>query len=111
MENKNTITFHSNIETYLERAWFVPKVGDEMMFCKDEDTAIASYMRYRDEERDAPNEPIEEEFLTDIFKKELVDGTMCNPIYITGQKFGFFGCRTKLAAWLHEGHFFLYEME
>jgi hypothetical protein len=111
MENKNTFYFSKNIETHYDKDELVPQTGDELNICKDEDVALASYMRYRDDERDAPYEPIEGEFLTDLFKKELIDGTMCNPIYVGGKKFGFFGCRVKLTTWLYEGHFFLYEME
>lgn len=111
MENKNTFYFSKNIEIHYDRADLVPQIGDELNICKNEEVALASYMRYRDDERDAPYEPIEEEFLTDLFKKELIDGTMCNPVYIGNKKFGFFGCRVKPATWLYDGHFFLYEME
>ena len=111
MENKNTIFFEKNIEVHNDNTNLVPQTGDELIFCLCEDIALASYMRYRDDERDAPYEPIDEEYLTDIFKKQLIEGTMCNPIYIGGKKFGFFGCRLSPASWFHEGRFFLYEME
>lgn len=111
MENKNTFSLTKKIELQYNKAELVPQIGDELIICKDEDVALASYMRYRDEERHAPYEPIVGEFLTDLFRKELIDGTMCNPVYICGKKFGFFGCRVKLATWLYEGRFFLYEME
>lgn len=111
MENKNTFYFDKNIEIKDDRVDLVPQIGDELIICKDEDVALASYMRYRDDERDAPYEPIVGEFLTDLFRKGLIDGTMCNPVYIWGKKFGFFGCRVKLATWLYEGRFYLYEME
>lgn len=111
MENKNTFYFDKNIEIKDDRVDLVPQIGDQLTFCNDEETALTSYMRYRDEERDALYEPLEEEFLTDLFKKELIEGALSNPIYISGKKFGFFGCRVKLATWLYEGRFFLYEME
>ena len=111
MENKNTFPFKRNIKIYHNRPELIPQTGDELVFCKDEDIAMTSYVRYRDEERDASYEPIEEEFLTDLFKKESVNGAMANPVYIANKKFGFFGCRTKPSGRIVEGKFFLYEME
>ena len=115
MEDKNTFSLTKKIELQYNKAELVPQIGDEMTFCKDEETALASYMRYRDEERDALYEPLEEEVLTDLFKKELIEGALSNPIYISGKKFGFFGCRVNLGNLgnnkLFLGQFFLYEME
>lgn len=89
----------------------VPGVGDEFIFCITEDTARISYKRFVDAERDPEYEPIEEQFITDVFQSEDINGTLCEPLFIGGKKFGFFGCRTKLSSTIQEGHFYLYEME
>ena len=110
MENNNTFSLNRKIKDTDERVTIVPQVGDELVFCKDEDVAVATYLRYRYEERNE-YDPIDEEFLTDIFKKELVDGTLCNHIFIGGKKFGFFGRRVNFGRLMTDGQFFLYETE
>ena len=111
MENKNTFSLKKNIDTELEQFWLIPQTGDELAFYEDEDSALAAYIYYRDGERNTSCETVEEEFLTDIFKKGQVNGTLANPIFIAGEKFGFFGCRVKLTAQTAKGYFFLYKTE
>ena len=125
MENKNTFSLKKNINTELEQFWLIPQAGDELAFYEDEDSALAAYcgcitsfrtrkistIYYRDRGRNTSCESIEEEFLTDIFKKGQVNGTLANPIFIAGEKFGFFGCRVKLTTQTPKGHFFLYKTE
>ena len=110
MDNKNTIPYKTNIIKEKNQI-FTPGVGDELIFCLDEDVALASYNNYVENQRDPEYEPIEEQYLTDFFKIKEVKGTMCEPMYIGEKKFGFFGCRMRLSNKLREGRFYLYEME
>lgn len=101
--------FKKNIT--VNRRVLTPGVGDELIFCKDEKVAYASYCHFVDNVREPEYEPIEEVLFTDIFMAKELEGEVCHPAFIGNKQFGFFGCRTKLSDKLTEGHFFLYEME
>lgn len=109
MENKNTFPFKTTIITNKET--LTPCVGDELVFCRNERVAVASYLNYVDEVRSPEYEPIEAVYLTDIFNTKDVSGTLCHPVSIGLKKFGFVGCRTRLSNEITQGHFFLYETE
>lgn len=115
MNNENTFPYKTNIIVE-KKPLFTPGVGDELVFCVNEDVALTSYNEFVGDERDPEYEPIEKVLYTDIFKNNDVIGTtlygeLYQPAYIGNKRFGFFGCRTRLSDKITEGHFFLYEME
>ena len=106
--------FKNNI--IVNRKTLIPDVGDELVFCVNEDVALTSYTKFVDNERNPEYEPIEEVLYTDIFKSKDINGAtlhgeLCHPVYIGNKRFGFFGCRTRVTDKLTDGHFFLYEMD
>ena len=107
-ENKNTFPYKTNI--IINRRVLTPTVGDELIFCANEDVALTSFSKFVDDERDPEYEPIEELLYTDIFCGKAIKGELLDPVYIGGKRFGFFGCRTRLTDKITNGHFFLYEM-
>lgn len=115
MENKTTI-FNKHITTEPKKVIF-PEAGDTLNFCKDEEAAYEEYALinkvYNDQlsEREAEYEPINEEYLTDFFRLREVEGTLCEPMYINGKRYGFVGVRFGMAKNLVSGDFYLYEME
>lgn len=89
------------------------RIGDEIIFCKDEDEAFECYLKSIDETHDPllVFEPLDEALMTKVSSKcGDIKGQMCHPLYIGHRKFGFFGYRRKRYG-NSEGHFFLYEME
>lgn len=112
MKNKNTICFKSNITTDFERPSLVINPGDEMVFCGNEDDALSHYKAYaKGQTYFTENESRQEEFITDLFKMKEVQGVICQPLYIEGKIYGFFGCRREISETTTEGHFYLYETQ
>ena len=108
MENNTTI-INKHITTEPKKVIF-PEAGDTLNFCKDEEVAYKAY-NDRLSEREAEYEPINEEYLTDFFRLREVEGTLCEPMYINGKRYGFVGVRFGMAKNLVSGDFYLYEME
>lgn len=105
MNSENTFPYKTNIVTE-KKPTLNPEIGDKLIFCPDEDTALSYYQQSASEN----HEPVENEFLTDFFKLGVVHGKVCEPIYIGVERFGFFGCRTKTPD-TNQGLFYLYKME
>ena len=112
MNNKNTYKLNDFFDTKSNYLELVPQVGDELVFCDDEEVAVRSYMAFVGSEF---NIEITGEFLTDFFELKEVKGTMCKLIYIGEKRYGFLGCRYMSAEEhmpkMQEGRFFLYEMD
>ena len=107
MENKTTI-INKNITTNPKKVLF-PETGDTLSFCKDEESAFKAYSS-RIREHEAEHGSTRREYLTDMFKLKQVKGTLCEPIYINGKRYGFVGGRFGSGKKHVFGVFFLFEM-
>ena len=105
-ENKNTIMFNKNIVGG-EKPSLTPGLGDTFIFQGSEDSAFEAYLDYAG----GAVEPCDEKFITDMFKLPKIGGTVCNPLYINGKRYGFFGYRINVADNPPKGRFYLYEMD